>query len=331
MKGSLRRDRVDPPGARRAGDRRRRRNRAGARHPRPFQALERADCCFRNGHRAQARAGQAPSRSRRSALAESLPVEGQLPSLDGLGPWINSPPLTREQLKGKVVLIDFWTYSCINCIRSIPYVRAWYETLQGRRPGRDRRPRAGVRVRAQSRQCPQGGRRPRHQISGRARQRPHRVDRAQEQLLARPLLLRCAGAQRYHHFGEGDYDTSEMVIRQLLAEAGRAPKAGGMAQGDHAAAPRRPQQSEASARPRPTSAMAAPTASSRPADRRAMRRKAMPLPRLQLNDWALEGNWTVGRQSGRLELGRRRDRLSLPRPRPSPGAGLATESRCVSG
>ena len=56
-----------------------------------------------------------------------LPVEGQLPPLDGIGPWLNSPPLTREQLKGKVVLVDFWTYSCINCIRSIPYVRAWYD------------------------------------------------------------------------------------------------------------------------------------------------------------------------------------------------------------
>ena len=54
-----------------------------------------------------------------------LPVEGTLPSLDGLGPWFNSPPLTREQLKGKVVVIDFWTYSCINCLRALPYLKAW--------------------------------------------------------------------------------------------------------------------------------------------------------------------------------------------------------------
>src|SRR3954447_26111817 len=50
-----------------------------------------------------------------------LPPEGELPSLDGIGPWVNPPPLSREQLKGKVVVIDFWTYSCINCLRSIPY------------------------------------------------------------------------------------------------------------------------------------------------------------------------------------------------------------------
>jgi cytochrome c biogenesis protein CcdA/thiol-disulfide isomerase/thioredoxin len=54
-----------------------------------------------------------------------LSVEGELPPLTGIGPWINSPPLTREQLKGKVVVIDFWTYSCINCLRSLPYVESW--------------------------------------------------------------------------------------------------------------------------------------------------------------------------------------------------------------
>jgi len=47
-------------------------------------------------------------------------VEGSLPALDGATSWLNSPPLTREGLRGKVVLIDFWTYSCINCLRSLP-------------------------------------------------------------------------------------------------------------------------------------------------------------------------------------------------------------------
>ncbi|MCY0603956.1 redoxin domain-containing protein, partial [Klebsiella pneumoniae] len=56
-----------------------------------------------------------------------LPVEGQFPSLDGAVQWLNSKPLTPAELRGKVVLVDFWTYSCINCIRTIPYVRAWAE------------------------------------------------------------------------------------------------------------------------------------------------------------------------------------------------------------
>ena len=61
------------------------------------------------------------------AGAAKLPPEGVMPPLSGAVEWLNSPPLTREGLKGKVVLIDFWTYSCINCLRSIPYVRAWAE------------------------------------------------------------------------------------------------------------------------------------------------------------------------------------------------------------
>jgi thiol-disulfide isomerase/thioredoxin len=54
-----------------------------------------------------------------------LPVLGKLPSLGGASAWLNSPPLDAAQLHGKVVLVDFWTYSCINCIRTLPHVRAW--------------------------------------------------------------------------------------------------------------------------------------------------------------------------------------------------------------
>lgn len=56
----------------------------------------------------------------------SLPNLGPAPEIQGISRWINSPPLTLSQLKGKVVLVDFWTYSCINCIRSIPHLNAWY-------------------------------------------------------------------------------------------------------------------------------------------------------------------------------------------------------------
>jgi cytochrome c biogenesis protein CcdA len=57
--------------------------------------------------------------------ASDLPVEGGLPPLVGVVEWLNSPPLTVEGLRGKVVLVDFWTYSCINCLRTIPYIKAW--------------------------------------------------------------------------------------------------------------------------------------------------------------------------------------------------------------
>jgi hypothetical protein len=56
-----------------------------------------------------------------------LPDEGELPSFDGATGWLNSPPLTPAGLRGKVVLVDFWTYTCINWLRQLPYLRAWAE------------------------------------------------------------------------------------------------------------------------------------------------------------------------------------------------------------
>ena len=57
--------------------------------------------------------------------AAQLPIEGEFPSLGGATGWLNSPPLTAEGLRGKVVLVQVWTYSCINWLRTLPYVRAW--------------------------------------------------------------------------------------------------------------------------------------------------------------------------------------------------------------
>src|SRR5213594_5218198 len=59
--------------------------------------------------------------------AVQLPIEGELPSLGGATGWLNSQPLTVAGLRGKVVLIDVWTYTCINWLRTLPYVRAWAE------------------------------------------------------------------------------------------------------------------------------------------------------------------------------------------------------------
>ncbi len=63
----------------------------------------------------------------RGDAAGALPDEGEVPPLAGATQWLNSPPLTTAGLRGKVVLVDFWTYSCINCLRTLPYVRAWAE------------------------------------------------------------------------------------------------------------------------------------------------------------------------------------------------------------
>ena len=63
----------------------------------------------------------------RHPAAIHLPIEGELPSLGGATAWLNSPPLTAADLRGKVVLIDFWTSTCVNWLRTLPYVRAWAE------------------------------------------------------------------------------------------------------------------------------------------------------------------------------------------------------------
>src|SRR4249920_2353379 len=62
--------------------------------------------------------------------AVQLPIEGEMPTLGGATGWLNSQPLTTAGLRGKVVLIDFWTYTCINWLRTLPYVRAWAEKYQ---------------------------------------------------------------------------------------------------------------------------------------------------------------------------------------------------------
>src|SRR6478672_1643904 len=63
--------------------------------------------------------------SRQRAEAAPLPNEGRLPGFDGATSWLNSPPLSAEGLRGTVVLVDFWTYTCINWLRTLAYVRAW--------------------------------------------------------------------------------------------------------------------------------------------------------------------------------------------------------------
>jgi len=154
-----------------------------------------------------------------------LPVEGKLPSLDGIGPWINSPPLSREQLKGKVVVIDFWTYSCINCLRSLPYVRAWYERYKD--DGL-----VVIGVHAPEFAFEREFDNVKKAVADLGIRYPVALDNNYS--LWRALrnnywpahyFADAQGRVRYHHFGEGNYEESERVIRQLLSEAGHAPSA----------------------------------------------------------------------------------------------------------
>jgi len=225
-----------------------------------------------------------------------LPVEGQLPALDGLGPWFNSEPLTREQLKGKVVVIDFWTYSCINCLRSLPYIKAWDEKYR-----KDGLVIIGV-----------------HAPEFAFEREPANVAKAIQDLGVRyPVALDnqyvlwralknnywpahyfvdAQGRVRYHHFGEGDYAGSERVIRQLLAEAGHAPKDMAMAKAagtgaEAAAAMADVQSGETYIGYARGANFVSPGGFARD------QVKSYAAAPLSLNDWTLEGPWADGRQS----------------------------------
>ncbi|MDQ0045449.1 cytochrome c biogenesis protein CcdA/thiol-disulfide isomerase/thioredoxin [Variovorax boronicumulans] len=155
------------------------------------------------------------------APVRKLGIEGQFPSLAGATEWINSPPLTPEVLRGKVVLVDFWTYSCINCLRTLPYVRAWAEKYKD----------AGLVVLGV------------HSPEFAFEKRPANVRKATKDLgIDFPVALDndfkiwrgfdnqawpafyfidAEGRIRYHQFGENRYDKAEQILQQLLAEAGQ--------------------------------------------------------------------------------------------------------------
>ena len=147
-------------------------------------------------------------------------MEGELPSLGGATAWLNAPPLSAADLRGNVVLIDFWTYTCINWLRTLPYVRAWAKKYQDH----------GVVV--------IGVHSPEFSFE-------HDLENvrraAQDMRVSYPIaidndfaiwqaftnhywpalyLVDAQGHLRYHHFGEGAYELSEMILQHLLAEAG---------------------------------------------------------------------------------------------------------------
>ncbi len=168
----------------------------------------------------------------RLQLSSMLPVEGQLPSLDGAVEWLNSKPLTAEQLRGKVVLVDFWTYSCINCIRSVPYVRAWAEKYKDQGV-------VVIGVHAPEFAFEKNIGNVKKAVEDFRLGYPIAVDnnfkiwRAFSNNYWPALYIADAKGQiRYHHFGEGNYDKSEAVIQQLLAEAGSRKVETGMVNPD---------------------------------------------------------------------------------------------------
>jgi len=149
-----------------------------------------------------------------------LPVEGHLPPFTGATAWLNSDPLTPDGLRGRVVLVDFWTYTCINWLRTFPYVRGWAEKYRHR----------GLTVIGAH--TPEFGfERDLDNVKARSLdfgvEYPIAVDSGYGVWTAfanhfwpAVYIADDQGRIRYHHFGEGEYAMTEMVIQQLLLQAG---------------------------------------------------------------------------------------------------------------
>jgi thiol-disulfide isomerase/thioredoxin len=152
--------------------------------------------------------------------AVQLPVEGRMPSLAGATQWLNSPPLTADGLRGSVVLVDFWTYTCINWLRTLPYIRAWAEKYQDHGL-------VVIGVHTPEFDVEHDLDNVRRAVKDLRVDYPVAVDNDYAIWSAFdnhywPALyfVDAQGQIRHHRFGEGDYEESEMILQQLLAETG---------------------------------------------------------------------------------------------------------------
>ena len=151
----------------------------------------------------------------------ALPTEGKFPSLARATTWLNSEPLSSEGLQGKVVLVDFWTYTCINWRRTVPYVRAWAQKYKDQGL-------VVIGVHTPEFAFEKDLDNVRRQAKEQNIDYPIAVDsdfgiwRAfDNQYWPALYFIDAQGRVRHHVFGEGEYEQSERIIQQLLAEAGR--------------------------------------------------------------------------------------------------------------
>ena len=233
-------------------------------------------------------------------VVSPLPIEGQMPSLGGAGLWLNTPPLTTAGLRGKVVLVDFWTYSCINWLRTLPHVRAWADKYKGQGL-------VVIGVHSPEFEFEKNVDNIRQAVKDMRVDYPvavdseHAVWRAfDNQYWPAIYLVDAQGRIRHHHFGEGGYERTERVIQQLLAEAGSGAGDGKLvavdARGAEIAADwehlKSPETYIGLARTERFASRGA-AAAGKPAVH------AFP-ERFRLNDWALSGDWTRQREFAAL-------------------------------
>jgi thiol-disulfide isomerase/thioredoxin len=216
-------------------------------------------------------------------LPSTGPVHRGLPALDRARVWLNSEPLTAEGLRGRVVLVDFWTYSCVNWLRTLPYLRAWDERYRDRGL-------AVVGVHA-----PEFGFE--HDL-GNVRRATSELDVRYPVVVDNDFsiwrsfdnhywpalyLLDRDGRDRFHHFGEGAYDETELAIQRLVGVKEETVRvdADGVAQAADWGTLRSPETYLGYAR--------------------GERRSERGADGLALNEWTLAGEWSVGEESAVLD------------------------------
>jgi cytochrome c biogenesis protein CcdA/thiol-disulfide isomerase/thioredoxin len=233
--------------------------------------------------------------------APPLADEGPMPELSGAVAWLNSAPLTREQLRGKVVVIDFWTYSCINCLRALPYVEGWAAKYKD----------AGLVV--------IGVHTPEFAFE---KERSNVEQAVRDLKITYPVAIDSnykiwqafhneywpahyfidgQGRIRYHHFGEGQYDESERVIQELLKANGAKSLADGTVNVTGSGAEAAPDLANTRSPETYIGYKRAEHFASAQLFAQDTRMAYTPQPRLTLNQWALGGSWKVGPESAVLE------------------------------
>jgi len=221
-----------------------------------------------------------------------LPVEGEFPPLSGATGWLNSPPLTPAGLRGKVVVVDIWTYTCINWLRTLPYVRAWAEKYKDQGL-------VVIGVHTPEFAFEKNVDNVRRAAKDMGVDYPIAIDsdyaiwRAFKNSYWPALyVVDAQGRVRHHHFGEGEYEQTEMVIQQLLFDAGARGIARDLVsvdtRGAEAAADWGSLRSQENyvGYERTENFASAGGASDKP-------RVYVVPARLKLNQWGLAGDWTV--------------------------------------
>jgi len=234
------------------------------------------------------------------AASAALPVEGELPSFGGATGWLNTPPLTPAGLRGKVVLVSFWTYTCINWLRQLPYLRAWAGKYAGHGL-------VVIGVHTPEFSFEHFGDNVRRAAADMRIDYPVATDNNYAVWSAFgnhywPALYfaDAQGRIRHHYYGEGEYQQSEMVIQQLLTEAGLAGtgrelvqvEARGVEAPADWASLRSPENYTGYARTENFVSPGGPLPGT-------PHRYTVPAE-LGLNHWALSGDWTMGEEAATL-------------------------------